>query len=55
VPALAGGVRTSGYRAIADRIRRDPAAKDTIEACMSFYGSLYLKPGPPKSGSVITA
>jgi hypothetical protein len=45
VPALAGGVRTAGYRAIANRIRRDPGIKDTIEARMAFYGSLYLKPG----------
>lgn len=45
VPALAGGVRTAGYPAIADRIRRDRAANDTIEARMAFYGALYLKLG----------
>jgi hypothetical protein len=43
VPALAGGVRTAGYPNIADRIQRDRATKDTIDARMAFYGALYRK------------
>ncbi len=45
VPALAGGVRTAGYIAIADRIQHDRTSKDKIDARMAFYGALYLEAG----------
>ena len=44
LPALAGGVRTAGYPAIADRIWRARATDRAIDVRMAFYGYHYLMP-----------
>ncbi|HEY5870212.1 MAG TPA: hypothetical protein VI542_32365 [Candidatus Tectomicrobia bacterium] len=44
LPALASGVRTAGFDALADRLWRDRASPDGIEARMAFYGHLLLRP-----------
>jgi hypothetical protein len=44
-PALAGGIRTAGYSAIADRVRGQCRQDEVIDVRMAFYGGLYLKPG----------
>jgi len=45
LPALAGGVRVAGFPELADRIWRDRAKPDGINARMAFYGHLFLRPG----------
>ena len=45
LPALAGGVRNSGFPQVADRIWRDQIGPGAIEARMAFYGHLFLQPG----------
>lgn len=42
VPALAAGVRTVGYPALADRLWRDGPVPGGIETRMVFYGDLFL-------------
>src|SRR5437870_3741301 len=43
IPALAGGVRTAGFHAIADRISHGTHGPGSIETRMAFYGSLFLQ------------
>lgn len=45
LPALAGGVRTSGFPNIADRLWRDRATPQGIDTRMAFYGHLFLQKG----------
>jgi hypothetical protein len=44
LPALASGVRAAGFDALADRLWRDRASPEGIEARMAFYGHLFLRP-----------
>jgi hypothetical protein len=44
LPALASGVRTAGFGPLADRLWRDRASPEGIEARMAFYGQLFLRP-----------
>jgi hypothetical protein len=45
LPALAGGVRTAGFSAVADRIWRKASGPRRIECRMAFFGGLFLAPG----------
>jgi len=45
LPALAGGVRTAGFPVIADRLWRDRATAQGIDARMAFYGQLFRQKG----------
>lgn len=45
LPALAGGVRGSGFTDVADRIWRSRGTPGSIDTRMAFYGSLFLPPG----------
>lgn len=44
IPALAGGVRTSGFGAIADQLRAPIGSKEGISSRMAYYGDLFLDP-----------
>jgi len=44
LPALASGVRAAGFDVLADRLWRDRASPEGIEARMAFYGHLFLRP-----------
>jgi len=44
LPALAGGVRTAGFPALADRLWRVRSGPEGIETRMAFYGHLFLQP-----------
>jgi hypothetical protein len=44
LPALAGGIRTSGFPQIADLMWRERHRQGAIEARMAFYGHLFLRP-----------
>jgi len=44
LPALASGVRTAGFGALADHLWRDRASPEGIEARVAFYGELFLRP-----------
>jgi hypothetical protein len=45
LPALAGGVRTAGFGALADRLWRQGPVAGGIDTRMAFYGDLFLVPG----------
>jgi hypothetical protein len=44
LPALAGGLRNTGYPELADRLWRDRPTPGGIEARMAFYGDRFLQP-----------
>jgi hypothetical protein len=45
LPALAGGVRTAGFGAIADRLWRQGPVAGGPDVRMAFYGDLFVAPG----------
>ncbi|HEX8200114.1 MAG TPA: hypothetical protein VF590_06475 [Isosphaeraceae bacterium] len=45
LPALAGGVRTARFPAVADRLWRAQGGPGGIDARMAFHGHLFLRPG----------